>query len=446
MPVKRPSGFPAFVVIWFGQVMSTLGTRMTNFALSIWAWQMTGHATDLALMTFCAFLSTALFSPIAGSLIDRWNRRLIVVLSDLGSVLTTMIVLGLLFTGSAQVWHLYLVNLLTGIFLAFQAPAYGATISLMMEKGHFPKANAMMSLSQSVPAIFAPSVAGTLLLVTDLKVVLFLDLLTYLVAIGTVFLVAMPQRPQGEGETGTGMWRDSLYGFRYILRRPGLLGLQSVVLSIMLLGLMGWTLLIPMIMARTGDDSTTVGIVQSVGAVGGVAGAILISVLRPTERKMTRILLGIVVFSLFGRILLGLGDSVLVWAIGWLCAWSALPIITGYGQAIWQQKVDPAVQGRVFAARSLMENLATPIALGLAGPLADFVLEPAMNDGGALAGVFGGLVGTGPGAGMALIFVVTGVLGLGVAVAGFAVRTIRDVEATVPDHDTVMPETALTHN
>lgn len=131
----RPSGFLAFTTIWLGQLLSTLGTRMTTFALSIWIWQQTGHATDLALMTFAGFLATAVFSPLAGSLIDRWNRRLTIVLSDVGSGAATVLLLVLFATGSAQVWQLYAVNVLTGAFLAFQTPAYSSTISLMMRKG-----------------------------------------------------------------------------------------------------------------------------------------------------------------------------------------------------------------------------------------------------------------------------------------------------------------------
>lgn len=240
----------------------------------------------------------------------------------------------------------------------------------------------MMSLAQSVPGIFAPTLAVALLAVTDVKVILLADALSYALAILTVFCVAMPSTPRKSASDRQGLWQDSLFGFRYILRRPGLLGLESVVFGIMLIGLMGWTLLTPMIMARTGNSASQVGIVQSLGAVGGVAGGILIGVLKPTPHKIGRILTAILVFSLLGRLLIGLGDSIAVWSIGWCCAWSCLPFILGYSQAIWQEKVAPEAQGRVFAARNLVESVATPIALGIAGPLADHVFEPGMRPGG----------------------------------------------------------------
>ncbi|WP_425321279.1 MFS transporter [Couchioplanes caeruleus] len=432
----------AFSVLWVGQVLSTLGTRMTNFALSIWIWQATGHASDLALMTFFAFAATVVFSPIAGSLIDRWSRRLTILLSDAGSAIVTALLLALYLTGSVSVWHLYVVNVVTGALLAFQLPAYSATISLMMEKDHYPRANAMLSLARSVPAIFAPAAAGALLAATNIEVVLLVDAISYALAVVTVFMVRIPPRPVSEHEETPSMWRDSVLGFAYILRRPGLLGLQGILFAVGLFAAMGWVLLTPMVMARTGNAEAQVGVVLSVGAIGGVLGGALLGVLRPTRQKMLRLLLAALAFGLFGRVLLGVGDSLFVWSAAWFFAWLCVPFIDGYGQAIWQEKVSPELQGRVFAARQLIENLAVPIALGIAGPLADYFLEPAMRSGGSLAGTFGGLVGTGPGAGMALLCVITGVLGVLVVVAGALSPTVRLVESRIPDHDATPSERA----
>ncbi|WP_405889397.1 MFS transporter (plasmid) [Streptomyces sp. NBC_01136] len=422
-------------MIWSGQLLSTLGTRMTNFALSIWIWDKTGRASDLALMTFCAFLATAVFSPIAGSLIDRWDRRLTIIISDVGSLVSTLGMIALFWAGSAAVWQLYLINIVTGACLAFQVPVYNATISQMMSKEKFPRANAMMSLSKSVPGVFAPGLAAVLLTFADIKLILAVDALSYVVAIGTIFLVTMPEVVKKTAANGGGRLSDSLFGFRYMIQRPGLLGLSLMTFTLTVLAAMGWIVLTPMIMARTGGDQSQVGVVQAVGAIGGVIGGVVVGALRPTERKMVRILPGIVVFSVLGRVLLGLGQSVVFWSVGWFFAWSCLPFILSYEQAIWQQKVAPEVQGRVFAARNLVDNLAPPIAFGTAGPISDFVLEPAMRHGGALARVLRPLVGNGAGSGMALIFVFTGLLGVLLALGAFLFRPLREVESRIPDHD-----------
>ncbi|MGX7829149.1 MFS transporter [Actinokineospora sp. 24-640] len=431
---KRPSGFGAFTIMWFGQILSALGTRMTNFVLGIWVWQQTGSATEMALMMFFGLGATVLFSPIAGSIVDRWDRRLTIVLSDVGSIVVTFGLLALFMAGDAQMWHLYLVNAVTGALLAIQVPAYSAAITVMMEKGQYTKANAMMWAVRTLPVIFAPALAAAFLSATDITVILLVDGLTYVVAVIAVYLVVLPPKVHSD-EPRTGMWRDSLYGFQYILRRPPLLALQGVLFGISLLAAVGWALLVPLVLARSGGDEGTLGLVQTLGAVGGVLGGVLLGVLKFPRRKMTVVLGAILGFSILGRILYGVGDGWVAWSAGLFFVQLFIPFIDGLAQTIWQEKVEPAVQGRVFAARLFIENLSIPIGMLAAGPLADHVFEPAMTEGGALAGTFGWLVGTGPGAGIGLMFVIVGVLGVAVGAAGWFAKSVREVETLVPDHD-----------
>lgn len=249
--MPKPSGFGAFTIMWVGQLLSALGTRMTNFALSIWVWQHTGSATSMALMMFCGFGSTVLFSPLAGRFVDRWPRKLSILVSDAGSFVTTFALLGLFLTGSTELWHLYVVNAVTGALLAMEGPAYAATISVMMDKGRFLRANAMMWSVKTFPVIFAPAFAAALLGFTGLNLILFLDGLTYLVAIVAVLAVHIPPVPGQNREKST-FWQDCAFGFRYILDRPPLLGMQVVLFAISLLAALAWALLVPLVLARTG--------------------------------------------------------------------------------------------------------------------------------------------------------------------------------------------------
>lgn len=434
MAFRRPSRFAGFTTIWFGQLLSALGTRMTNFALSIWVWDATGRAFDLTLLMAFAFGSTVIFSPIAGALVDRWSRRLTVVLSDIGSAVTTGVLLLLFLTDSVQVWHLYLVNLVTGAFLAFQLPAYQATITVMMEKGQYPRANAMMFAVRTIPVIFAPGFAAALLGLMDIKTILLIDALSYLVAIGAVLLVKLPPVPRSAHDDG-GFWSDTLHGFRYILASRAFTGLEAIMFAINVLAAVGFALLVPQILARTDSSTNAVGLVQTIGAVGGVAGASLLAILPNTRHKIRRMLIAILVFSVLGRIIYGVGDSIIVWSVALLFLHLSIPFIDGYAQSVWQEKVEPTQQGRVFAARQFIEDLAYPGGTALAGIAADRWFEPMMREGGSGVPVFGWLVGTGPGAGMGLIFVIVGVLGIGVAAAGFASPSIRRMEVDLPDYD-----------
>jgi hypothetical protein len=177
------------------------------------------------------------------------------------------------------------------------------------------------------------------------------------------------------------------------------------------------------------------GSVLSTLGIGGVAGALLLSAWGGPRRRIHGVLLGMALGSLFGAGLLGLGRGLLLWSAGAFFDAFFVPFINGSNQAIWQSKVAPDVQGRVFAVRRLIAQITAPLAMLLAGPLADRVFEPAMQPGGALAGVFGWLVGNEPGSGMSLIMLITGLLGVGVGLAGYLIPKIRDVETLLPDHD-----------
>ncbi|MEC3978259.1 MFS transporter [Amycolatopsis sp. H20-H5] len=432
---RQLTGLKAFSVLWVGQVLSAVGTRMTNFVLAIWVWRETGQASALALLTFCAFGATVVCSPFAGVLIDRLSRRLTIMLSDVGSAVATGVMLLLFLGGHVQLWQLVITNTVTGAFLAFQFPAYASTVADLLPKEQYARANGMLSLVRSLPAIAAPALAGVLLGLFPINAVLLVDVLSYLVAIGTVFLVRLPSKPARDGEKVASWWREWTAGFRYIAHRRGLTGLLALNTVVGLTSSMGFVVLIPMILARTGDDQLQLGVVQSVGAVGGVCGALVLTRLRAPAAKMPFVIGGILAFSLLGQIAVGLGTTLIVWAAAWFFAWLTVPFVEGYSQAIWQRKVPAGVRGRVFAATQLFENLALPIGFAIAGPLADHYLTPGMRPGGGLAAVFGPLVGTGQGAGMALIFLLAGTIGAVCAVAAAFTRSVRELETDLPDHD-----------
>ncbi|MFX1563230.1 MAG: MFS transporter [Promethearchaeota archaeon] len=427
----------AFLIIWIGQVVSLLGTAMTGFALTIWAWLITGEATVLALMGFFQVGPILLVSPFAGVLVDRWNRRLTMMLSDLAAVLSTMAVLLLFMTNNLQIWHLYVTGAFTGAFQAFQFPAYSAAISMMLPKKQYTRASAMLSMAQTASGIFAPVLAAILLGIIDIAAILIIDVITFMVAIATLLLIHIPHPTVTEaGRKGKGsIWKESAYGFHYIFERPSLLGLQLIFFAINLLITFSGTVQAPMILARTGNDKIMLGSVQSAGAIGGLVGGLLLSIWGGPKRKVHGVLIGMALSSLLGRLLMGFGRDPYVWALAAFFALFFIPIINGSNQAIWQAKVAPDVQGRVFAVRQLIAWATVPVANLLAGPLADHIFEPAMMPDGGLATMFGGAVGTGPGAGMSLMFIIAGILGILVSLGGYAFHIVRNAEDILPDHD-----------
>src|SRR3990172_4785526 len=408
----RPSGMIGFSIVWFGQLVSLLGTNMTLFALTIWAYELTGSATALALVGFFFVTPMLLVSPIAGAIVDRGNRKFMMMVSDLAAGLATIVLLALYLSGKLQIWHLYIAGAFEGVFQSFQWPAYSATISTMLPKEQYGRANGMMSLAESGSNIFSPLLAGALMGLIGLGGILVIDIITFVFAIGALLVVYIPQpRRTEEGQKAQGsIWKEAGYGFRYILDRPSLLGLQSIFMLGNFFVSIPFAILAPLILASTSNNKLIFASVTSAGAIGAVIGGLAMSAWGGPKRLVHGVLAGWAISSLLGTVLMGLGRSLPVWVAASFCGAFFIPIINGSNQAIWQKKVAPDLQGRVFSIRRVIAWFVTPVAMLIAGPLADFVFEPGMRSGGGMAALFAGLVGSAPGSGMGLVFIFGGLL------------------------------------
>jgi MFS family permease len=342
-----------------------------------------------------------------------------------------------------EVWHLYAAAILQGLGNAFQWPAYSAAISTMIPKEKYGRANGMMSLIDMGPQVLAPMLAGALLPVFGLTGILSLDVGTFLFAIFILLFVHIPQPARTvEGTQSQGnLLQEAVFGFRYIFARPSLLGLQLVFFFGNLCSGIAFTVLAPMILLRTGNDSVSLGFVQSAGAIGGVLGGIAMSAWGGFRRKVHGVLGGWIVCSFFFA-LMGLGTWVPFWVATNALSALFVPLINGSNQAIWQSKVAPDVQGRVFSARTLIAWLTNPISPLIAGTLADYVLEPVMRVPSGLSSAFSWLIAPGPGAGMGLLIFFSCLGGILAGLAGYLTPAIRDAEDILPDHDRMVPAEA----
>ena len=296
------SGMRGFTVIWGGQFVSMLGTNMTNFAMTIWAWQETGEATALALTGLAFVLPNILLYPVAGALVDRWNRKLVMMLSDIAAGISSLAVLLLYMSGSLEIWHLYITGAFFGIFQSFQFPAYSAAVSMMIEKDDYARASGMLGLAQNISGIFAPVAAGVLLSIIGTRGILIFDIFTVGVAIAALFIVQVPQPPVTTEAEKSSLLEDTLFGFKYIRERPGLLGLQLVFFTINFTGSLGFPLLAPMILSRTGDNTVILGAVRSAFGAGGVVGGLILSAWGGPKKKVHGVLAGMAFSCLFGYI------------------------------------------------------------------------------------------------------------------------------------------------
>lgn len=431
----RFEGMFGFSLVWLGQFVSLIGSQMTRFGLTIWAWQVTGRATALALVGLFSLVPMLVFSPIAGAVVDRWSRKKLMILGDLIAGLSTVFLLVLFLLGKMEIWHIYLVAVVSGTGEAFQRPAYMAAISTMIPKKHYGRAQGMIGMVASATSIIAPMAAGALLGFIGINGIMFIDVATFTFAISMLFLVRIPQPAQSnEGKKARGsMWRESAFGFHFLLdRRPLLIMLMSFA-TLNLVLTFAFSILAPMILARTETNEIMLATVQMFFGLGGVAGGAVMSIFGTPKKRIRGLYLSILGSMLLGPTLLGIGNSLPLWAAGAFFVVFFAQFASGTSSVIWQTKVPHDVQGRVFAYRGMIASIASPLGMMLAGTLADYVFEPMMQVGNWGADVFGQFVGAGPGAGMGLMMVLAGTVGVILGLSGFIIPSIRNLETLIPE-------------
>ena len=434
-------GMRVFLIIWLGQLVSLVGSGLTSFALGLWVYQHTGSVTRFALIGLFTALPNIALSPLAGALVDRWDRRRAMILSDAGAGLCTLMIAFLFLTNRIKVWQIYLAAGASAAFGTFQWPAYSAAMTLLVPKKHLGRANGMVQFGQAAAEILAPALAGVLVLTTRVQGILLIDFVTFFFAVTTLLLVRFP-RPgtTTAGQTSRGsLWRQASYGWRFITARRGLLGLLVFFIVVKFLWGMVGALIAPMILGFTSAD--VLGIVISIAGGGMLAGSLVMSAWGGPKRRID----GVLRFELLSGLcflLMGLRPSAWPVALGAFGAHLTIAIIYGSNQAIWQSKVPHSVQGRVFATQQMIAKSATPLAYLTAGPLADKLFEPLLAFDGPLTGSIGQITGAGPGRGIGLLFIVMGILKVAVTLGGYLDPRIKLVEDELPDVLADEPTTA----
>ena len=437
LPFQRPGGMRGLFIIWLGQMVSGIASSITAVALPIWIFSITESGTAVGILEFFFFSSYLLAVPFAGILIDRSNRKLMMLVYDLSSLVALTILLLLQTAGILEVWHLYLAAIFQGMGSAFQSPSYAAAITTMVSKKQYIRANGLISLLYELPGIFGPLLAGVMYLVIGLNGILVINLLAFVISIGVLLLVDIPQPPSTiEGELShTKFLSEAFYGIKYILQRPNLLGLQLIFFTGNLFSgiALSAAVLYPMILLRTGNDTQTLGAVQSAGALAAVLGSLFLTTWGGIKRPARAIILAWVLSSLFGMTLLGVGQTLVIWLIAVVVDAIFDPIVNVSMDSFLQAKVPPDLQGRVFSASDFISQAMLPFTPLLAGYFGDRMFEPAMGTGGTLATTFGWLVGTGPGSGFGLVILLCGIGGTLIGLAGYLIPSIRNIDVLLPD-------------
>ena len=451
---------------------------MSDFAITLWVWELTGSATSLALTGFFYQLPRIITAIFAGIVVDRFSRKYLMILSEAAVVVSTLMLLMLHLTGQLAIWHLYLAASINGGFEKFGQLAYRASITLLVAPKNYTRANSMDTAIGYSSNIIAPAVAGILYPIIRLGGIFSIKLVLMAIALSILALLQIPQPNEGRGSAedeergrkgepsglptnsqvpkssayGTPpaelsalsrarppvtkervvnrlgiFWSEVTFGIRYLWQSPGLRSLLIVTNLFVAVHSLSNTIYDPMILARTDGSSQTLGAVATISGFGGVIGAIAFSIWGGFRSNVRGMRAGYIGVGL-AKIGFGLGQSLFIWLPAQFCSSINFPLIWSSEGTLWMKATPAKLQGRVFAAGLLIEDLANMLAILLAGLLSDRIFEPAMRSPSLLQSLFAPIFGTGAGSGIALLYVLSAIAMLLIGIFSFRVSKLYSVE------------------
>ncbi|MEH2381707.1 MAG: MFS transporter [Nostoc sp.] len=443
-----------FLIIWFGQLVSLTGSNLTSFALDIWVYQKTGSVTQFALASLCVTLPFILISPIAGTFVDRWDKRWTMFFSDLGAGIVTLLIALLFYFDQLHIWYIYLGLVIMSICNVFQRLAATTATNLLVPNRHLGRALGIVKSGEYGCDIFTPLFSGILLLSVQLQGVLLIDCITYLFSLGTLLLVNFPNNQQSVIELDTlgldkstgdidrldlnqtekpqsgSITKELVYGWRYISSRLDIKSLILYSLANNFIVAMVVILMMPHLLSFV--STGTAGTIMSIGSFGGFLGSIAIGIWGGPKRRIDGIL-GLGFFIGICIITAGLRPSITLTIVSIFSGFFCFAIVNALSHALLLTKISSNIQGRVFGLISTMSGASRPFAYFLAGPLVDMVFEPLLATNGFLANNVGMVIGVGRGRGIGLLFIVLGLLQVAISVTAYTYRPLRFIEKDLPN-------------
>ncbi|MBE5966592.1 MAG: MFS transporter [Lachnospiraceae bacterium] len=419
-----------YLLFWFGQAISQLGSAMTGHALTIWVYAQTNSAMTVSLMAFCSYLPYILVSIFAGSFVDKYSKKAILILSDTIAALGTASIFFSIHMDLMSIGQIYIVNIIVGFMNAFQSPASSIVTGLLVPNKDYKKASGLNSFSGNLVAVSSPVLAGMIMAFGGLRTVLFIDFISFFFAVGTVFFVSIPE-PVNPDHKGIKNPFDGLKeGWAFLQQNKGIL---YIMLSMALINFFSRltyeNILTPMILSRSGGNSTIYGIINGILGIGGIIGGILVTIGKRKKDPLRMIYFSTSISFLLGDLLMGTGRNLPAWCIAGLAASIPIPFIMAGESLILYQTVPVQMQGRIFSIRNAIQFSTIPVGILMGGYLADYVFEPFMASNHAVAIMLQKIVGNSSGSGMAVMFLCTGTLGAISSCLAYRNKHIRSLKA-----------------
>jgi len=419
----------AYLLLWLTQLVSGLGSAMTSYALVIWSYQEKGSALMTAMLMVCSYAPYVLCSIFAGALSDRWDKKRTMLTCDALAALCTMGVLCLFKTGRLEIWHIYVVNALSGLMNTVQQPASEVATTAILPRKYYQKVGGLRYLSSSLSSVLMPILATAVLGLGGMDMIFSIDLASFVFAALTLlFFIPIPgtQKEAGKKES---LLASAKVGLVYLKREKGIFYMMMFFAGINLVASMYNAALPAMLLSKPQGGETVLGVVNTVVGLTTLAGSLLASMLKAPRSRVTAIWACLMVSMSTENFLLAFGRTPLVWCAGAFLGWICIPWMSANLEAIYRLKIPQEIQGRVFAARNTFQFFTIPVGYFLGGLMVDSVFEPIMTKQ-AEKGLLCQWFGAGKGSGAAFFFAVIGVLGVLVCLLFKNNRHIRKLDAT----------------
>jgi len=414
----------SYLLLWATQTLSGLGSAMTSYALVIWSYTAEGSALSTALLMVCSYSPYVLFSIFAGTLSDRWDKKRTMLCCDLIAALCTLFVLVLLRQGELRIWHLYLVNALSGLMNTVQQPASEVATTALLPKQHYQRVGGLRYISNSLNSILPPILTTAIMGVFGIELVIAIDLVSFLAAFLVLLLfIKIPEVAKEKQEASFS--ESAAEGIRWLRKNPGIFHLMLFLAAINLVASMYNAAFPPMVLNKASEQ--VMGIVNSVIGIVMLLGSIAASFMKPPKSRIRAIWLCLMLSMCTESFFLAFGEGVYVWCFGALLGWMAIPWMNANLDAVNRLNIPPEIQGRVFAARNSFQFFTIPLGYFMGGLLVDEVFEPIMTlqrEGSILASLFG----SGKGSGAAMLFSVLWLMGIAVCLIFKKDRAIAALE------------------
>ena len=410
----QQKGLKQYLLLWSTQSLSTLGSGMTSYALTLWLYQKTGLALETAMLQICTYAPYVLMSIFAGALSDRWNKKLTMLGCDLFAAMSTVAVLMLALTGKLAGWHLYIINVFNGLANTVQHRAGEVAATMLIPKKYYQRTSGLRSFSDSLNNILTPVIATALFAFGGLKAVIAVDLTTFAVAFITLGLFIKIPEPEMAGKKKTSLLKSAGEGLVWLKSNPMVLYLILFLSGINLVASCYHSVLPALIIPREAGGNGALGLVNASCGVATLVGSILVMITPKPKDRVKMIWLSLLLSMSTENFLLAFGKTPWVWCVGAVLGWIALPFMGANLDVILRTEIPGDMQGRVFSCRNTLQFFTIPVGYYLGGMLTDKVFEPFMS--GKSGTVFNKLFGTGKGSGAAMLFAVLGIAGVVVCV------------------------------